>query len=182
MSINEKETDLREALDYINPAALSYNDWLRVGMGLKEAGYPASMWEDWSARDPRRYHSGECLRKWESFRDENGGPPVTGATVAKMAMDNGWKPYRTRDFTGSDEGLDWNAVIGGEETADSVFLDPERVICVKLRKRKETEGAFTFGIGAGLTKAKESVKDGNGVKTIIKKRAKGVVNNFGFPP
>ena len=127
MSINEKETDLREALDYINPAALSYNDWLRVGMGLKEAGYPASMWEDWSARDPRRYHSGECLRKWESFRDENGGPPVTGATVAKMAMDNGWKPYRTRDFTGSDEGLDWNAVIGGEETADSVFLDPERV-------------------------------------------------------
>ena len=55
-------------------------------------------------------------------------------------------------------------------------------ICVKLRKREEAEGAFTFGIGAGLTKAEKSAKDGNGVKTIIKKRAKGVVNNFGFPP
>ena len=56
------------------------------------------------------------------------------------------------------------------------------IICVKLRKREEAEGAFTFGIGAGLTKAEKSAKDGNGVKTIIKKRAKGVVNNFGFPP
>lgn len=87
----ENSLDLYEALDYIDPASLSYQEWVNVGMGLKEAGYPASLWEDWSRRDPRRYHTGECFRKWETF---NGvpGEPITGGTVVKMAMDMGWRP------------------------------------------------------------------------------------------
>ena len=68
----ENTLDLLEALEHIDPAGLSYQDWVAVGMGLKEAGYPASAWEDWSRRDGKRYHPGECLRKWESFTGECG--------------------------------------------------------------------------------------------------------------
>ena len=87
----EKTLDLLEALEYIDPAALSYQDWLAVGMGLKEAGYAASVWEDWSRSDGKRYHPGECLRKWDTFTGAT-AEPVTGGTVVKMAMDRGWRP------------------------------------------------------------------------------------------
>ena len=50
----EYNLDLLEALEHIDPAGLSYQDWVAVGMGLKEAGYSASAWEDWSRRDGER--------------------------------------------------------------------------------------------------------------------------------
>ena len=87
----ENTLDLLEALEYIDPTVLDYDQWLAVGMGLKEAGYSASVWEDWSRRDGRRFHSGECQRKWNSFNGST-AEPVTGGTVVKMAMDAGWRP------------------------------------------------------------------------------------------
>ena len=72
-----------------------------MGMGLKEAGYPASAWEDWSRRDPRRYHPGECPRKWETFNGA-AGELVTGGTIIKMAMDLGWHPAQTDYELGGD--------------------------------------------------------------------------------
>ena len=48
--------NFQEVLNHIDPAALDYDEWLRVGMGLKEAsndGYAVSWqdWDQWSARD-----------------------------------------------------------------------------------------------------------------------------------
>ncbi len=84
------KTKLAEMLPYIDPATLSYQEWVNVGMGLKEAGYTALDWERWSARDSKRYHPGECERKWETF---NGSAnPVTGGTIVQMAFDRGWRP------------------------------------------------------------------------------------------
>ena len=37
----EHSLDLLDALGHIDPANLSYQEWINVGMGLKEAGYPA---------------------------------------------------------------------------------------------------------------------------------------------
>ena len=34
------EIELKEALDFISPASLTYEEWTMVGMGLKEAGLP----------------------------------------------------------------------------------------------------------------------------------------------
>ena len=51
--MKQDELDLRQALDYIDPRELSYSEWVGVGMGLKEAGYPVGLWEDWSRRDGR---------------------------------------------------------------------------------------------------------------------------------
>ena len=100
----EHSLDLLDALGHIDPANLSYQEWINVGMGLKEAGYPASAWEDWSRRDPRRYHPGECPRKWETFNGA-AGELVTGGTIIKMAMDLGWHPAQT------DYELGWDAEL-----------------------------------------------------------------------
>ena len=109
----DKQLDLIKMLDYIDPGMLDYQEWCSVGMGLKEAGYTAADWDEWSRRDPARYHAGECFKKWGSFQ---GSPnPVTGGTIVQMAKDQGWQPEKT-----SYE-LEWDAIIGSKN--DLVVID-----------------------------------------------------------
>lgn len=109
----DNEFDLTEALKYIDPACLTYQEWVNIGMALKSEGYSVAVWDSWSRNDSR-YHSGECARKWESF---NGAPnPVTGATIVKMAKDNGWLCYDSHE-------LDWDAEIGRENADDLVIVN-----------------------------------------------------------
>ncbi len=112
----ENTLDLQEALEHIDPAGLSYQEWVSVGMGLKEAGYPASAWEDWSRRDGKRYHPGECLRKWDSFTGN--AEPVTGGTVVKMAMDRGWRPSTSQPG----HELSWDDEISAKD--EQVIVNP----------------------------------------------------------
>lgn len=100
--------NIKELLGYIDPATLDYQEWLSVGMALKEAGYTASDWDTWSQRDPGRYHAGECWRKWDSFLGANN--PITAGTLVQMARDNGWAPPHEDGYA-----LDWDAVIGGNK-------------------------------------------------------------------
>ena len=100
----EHDLDLRGLLPYIDPARLSYQEWLGVGMGLHEAGYSSEDWENWSQSDMKRYHPGECARKWASFH--SAGSPITGGTIVKMAMEGGWRP------AASGHELDWGDTIG----------------------------------------------------------------------
>lgn len=85
----ESKIDLRELLEYIDPAQCSYEEWLNVGLALHQEGYPMFVWEEWSADDGERFHEGECAAKWESFGRYN-GKLVTGATITQMAKENGW--------------------------------------------------------------------------------------------
>lgn len=109
----KQETDLREIIKHINPAALSYQEWLNVGMGLKEEGYSSEDWEQWSQMDPARYHGGECAKKWKTF--QGAGTPVTAGTIVKMAMDQGWQPARD-----AGRELDWNDWIYDNMEAPAV--------------------------------------------------------------
>lgn len=84
----EHENDIKEALDFISPSALTYEEWVMVGMGLKEAGLPVAVWEQWSARDGGRYHKGECIKKWESFHGSS--KPVTQSSIFQLAYEHGW--------------------------------------------------------------------------------------------
>lgn len=84
----EHENDIKEALDFVSPSALTYEEWLMVGMGLKEAGRPVAVWEQWSARDGGRYHKGECIKKWESFHGSS--KPVTQSSIFQLAYEHGW--------------------------------------------------------------------------------------------
>lgn len=85
----ERQTDLCEIIKYLNPAELDYQEWLNVGMALKHEGYSSGIWDEWSRND-KRYHTGECERKWNSFHGSS--TPVTAGTIVQLAMEHGWKP------------------------------------------------------------------------------------------
>ena len=119
---------LLSALERLNCAELTHDEWVRVGMALKAEGYDVSVWDAWSSRDSARYHAGECQRRWNSFRGSS--VPVTGATIIKLAQDHGWRP-----FAGEDGCMDWNDVIEYDGSASEP--DPEPV-------RKPTEDLILY--------------------------------------
>ena len=82
------KNDLLSTLYAINPSSLSYGDWLRVGMALKNEGCCAADWDEWSRLDDERYHPGECEAKWDTF--DGSDNPVTGATIVMLAKDAGY--------------------------------------------------------------------------------------------
>lgn len=96
--------EILQAINYIDPAQLSYQEWINVGMALKYEGCSVSDWDNWSRNDSR-YHNGECIKKWESFNGS--AEPVTGATIFGMARQNGYKSHSGYE-------LDWNDEISVE--------------------------------------------------------------------
>ena len=94
--------DLKSLLEYINPAQCSYQEWVNVGMALKHEGYPVEVWENWSAKDTKRYHYGECARKWRSFQ-ESTSEIVTGGTIYQLAAEFGYTPDEGRELSWDDE-------------------------------------------------------------------------------
>lgn len=103
-------------MDFINPSALNYQDWVNVGMALKEEGYTAYDWDSWSAQDNSRYHKGECFKKWTTFMGTTN--PVTGATIVEMAKQGGWHPIYSND----DAEIGWDDTIGSNKD-DKVIID-----------------------------------------------------------
>lgn len=84
---------IKRALDYIPCNATSYDEWLYIGMALKEEGFDVGTWDEWSKTDGDRYHAGECVSKWESFHDGGG---ITGATIYEIARRYGYQPKEPR--------------------------------------------------------------------------------------
>lgn len=109
----EQRTSLLEIIEYINPAALNYQEWVNVGMALKHEGYSVQDWDNWSRQDYDRYHPGECEKKWLTFRGNSS--PVTAGTLVQMAMENGWMPERGYE-------LDWDDAIQ-RDGDDKVVID-----------------------------------------------------------
>ena len=46
----EQRADLLEILDNIYPGELDYQEWVSVGMALKQEGYTAEDWDRWSQK------------------------------------------------------------------------------------------------------------------------------------
>lgn len=111
----QTDIDLLSLLPYIHPSDLSYQEWVNVGMALKEAGHDVSAWDDWSRTDSSRYHPGECERKWRTFN--GAASPITGGTLVQMAKDRGWRPSYD---SGPGYELGWDSIIGSK---DGVVVD-----------------------------------------------------------
>lgn len=111
--------DILAALEYIDPVPLDYQEWLNIGMGLKESGCSADDWDAWSRRDGQRYHPNECARKWSGFRGSD--TPITGATIIQMAVDRGWRST-TRKTDGAEHEIGWEDIIGACES-DGRIID-----------------------------------------------------------
>ena len=99
--------NLLEILEHINPAMLDYQEWVNVGMALKDEGYSCNDWDNWSKKDFARYHSGDCEKKWETFNGSSS--PVTAGTIVQYAKDQGWQPYSGGTV------FDWDSEINTEE-------------------------------------------------------------------
>lgn len=109
------DNDLLELLNHVDPVLLDYQQWVNVGMALKDEGYPVETWDEWSKRDPKRYHTGECDKKWRTF---NGSAnPVTGGTIYEYAVQQGWSPAV------SGHALDWNDAIEADYDSDLKIID-----------------------------------------------------------
>lgn len=76
---------VRRMLDFINPSTLTYDEWLAVGMALKNIDYDCSDWENWSRSD-ERFKDSECESKWQGFNRE--GYDV--GTLYLFATQNGY--------------------------------------------------------------------------------------------
>ncbi len=109
------ENNILEALNYIDPARLDYQGWVNVGMALKHEGYTANIWDQWSKNDPR-YKSGECYRKWSSFKEETNSI-VTGGTIVQLAKEQGYSFYNNKE----DRELDFDDYI----TEDFKIIDKD---------------------------------------------------------
>ncbi|HAM68538.1 MAG TPA: DNA primase, partial [Ruminococcus sp.] len=123
--MEHKNDNLEELLAYIDPAGCSYQEWCGIGMALKDAGYPVSVWDNWSARDGGRYHAGECAQKWRSFNGSE--TPVTAGTIVHMALENGYQPHRSDPNARS---LGWDEEI----SADYVVTSPEQTIALPIKE------------------------------------------------
>ena len=128
--MNETQ-ELQSALDSLSPAGLSYQEWCTVGMALKEAGQPVSLWDDWSRRDASRYHPGECARKWESFHGS--GTPVTVSSIFALARAHGWQGLPDRE-------LDWNDEIDARPLVDPSWVEAEETDVLPIPEEWDPAG------------------------------------------
>ena len=110
-----EKNDLLSMLDYIDPSLVDYAGWVNIGMALKQEGFDVETWDEWSKRDPKRYHIGECDKKWRTF---NGSAnPVTGGTIYEYAVQQGWSPAVGGHV------LDWNDTIEVDYDDDLKIID-----------------------------------------------------------
>jgi RecA-family ATPase len=128
-----EKQDLVDTLRYIDPSGLSYQDWTNVGMALKHEGIPADVWEQWSSQDTGRYHPGECMKKWESFR-ESAIKLVTAGTLVEMAKQGGWEsPYA------DSEAIGWDTKIMCTAERHHGIIDKNWIEGQEVREPRESE-------------------------------------------
>ena len=74
------------------PRDLPYSEWRNVGMGIKQAGLPVSVFSDWS-QNQRLNSSGawvseDCLSHWNRYNASG----ITWGSVVHIAKQNGYVP------------------------------------------------------------------------------------------
>jgi putative DNA primase/helicase len=71
------------------PADTHLDEWLAAGMAL-HSKWPSSgldLWDSWSRTGGPKYHTGECARRWQTFRASG----RTLATLFDLAKRYGWR-------------------------------------------------------------------------------------------
>ncbi len=94
-SADSREFDTWRAtkmLEVIPVAALSRDEWLNIGMALKNNGNSVSDWAHWSRPDAR-FKEGECEKLWHGFN----GTGLTIATICDIAEHYGYNAKSVYD-------------------------------------------------------------------------------------
>ena len=167
-------SEARELLQHIPCAQLTYQEWTNIGAALHKEGLPCSLWEEWSATDSARYHTGECERKWHTFGNY-GGKDVTMGTVYHIAQEYGWTPADSMKTYGWDDMIttDEERTVGwfhSDTVQDlpkvqedyspirditdylSALFEPEEKICIVTTASQDEDGKWRpYGGSASRT-------------------------------
>lgn len=108
-------TNTTELLSYIPPD--DYDEWLKVGMALKQEGEPVEIWDEWS-RSSSKYRPGDCEKRWRSFDSSE----ITGGTLYHLAVQYGYQPE-----SGYENNYDIHNLLLDEYHIDPTFVDREKV-------------------------------------------------------
>ena len=167
-------SEIRELLRHIPCGSCTHNEWVNVGMALHKEGLPCGLWDEWSATDLKRYHPGECERRWRSF-GSYGGTDVTLGTVYHLAAEYGWTPaqgmktYGWDDMITTDEDRsagwhhddtvqnmptvqeDYSAIRDITDYLSAVF-EPEEKVCIVTTASQDDDGKWRpYGGSASRT-------------------------------
>lgn len=104
------EEKLREALNHL--PADDYEDWFKVGMALKGAGYGFHIWDEWSQKSPK-YSERGMEAKWNSFRTSGLGL----GSIFYWAQQSGWQPARSLKVQEKLQAI-----------SEDAWAEPERII------------------------------------------------------
>lgn len=104
--MNDELKTILECLPQINPAMLDYDEWLAIGMAIKQAGGTVEMWDSWSSSD-KRHKDKDCIGRWNGFRGST--KPVTAGTVVKLCQEQGGSITGDSNYKGC--ALDWDFEI-----------------------------------------------------------------------
>ena len=187
-------SEAREMLRHIPCSQLSYQEWTNVGMALHHEGLPCGLWDEWS-QDDKRYHSGECERKWKTFG--SGNKIVTMGTVYHMAEEFGWTPasgmktYGWDDLITTDEekSAGWHReetnltvppISDGynpvRDVSDylSALFEPEEKVCVVVTASQDEDGKWR-PYGGSTSRTCKQLLD------TMKKHPNDLSDTFGTP-
>jgi AAA domain/Primase C terminal 2 (PriCT-2)/RepB DNA-primase from phage plasmid len=83
---------ISELLDHIHPDE-SYEQWVQIGMALKDYNMPFTLWDAWSQKGAK-YNQQEMAQKWQSFK----GTGVSIGSLVHIAQKGGWKPQQRQSY------------------------------------------------------------------------------------
>lgn len=100
---------VRRCMGLLPAAQCSYQEWLHVGMVLRDEGGDVSEWDAWSRTDAR-YRDGECARKWRGFGRNH--EKVSVGTVVDYVKAHGlWVSAPRQEIPDDAPALDWGDAI-----------------------------------------------------------------------
>lgn len=161
--------DITEALSRIDPDC-SYDEWLTIGMSLKQAGESMAVWDSWS-RGGRKYPGYEAIeRKWNTFSNDH-STPVTIKSLFGIAKTYGYHPAKMETETGLDDNPDnyfsLSDIIAEYEVSPesqfknyvrSLYRSGEHINIVQATKISDNSGNVKFlPIGQGSNIAVDDV-------------------------
>lgn len=114
-------------LSNLLPSSLDYEEWLKVGIAIKNSGGSVEMWDAWSSRGDVRYRKNDCKSRWKGLGTS--GERVTAASVVKFCLDRGITPDLPRSYDPNwDKPLDVDKMI---LDGSGVFASPQNVRIVR---------------------------------------------------
>ena len=84
--------DIAKLISHIHPDC-DYDQWVNIGMAIKDAGLPFQVWDSWSSKGAK-YQRAEMAHKWNSFK----GSGITIGSLVYLAKQAGWRPENRPDY------------------------------------------------------------------------------------